>query len=155
VDAFHASQPESEEENVALHTKKSNGSRGSRDMGKVRCFACHKTSHYANKCPNKKESEVAATSSNEMDAFAEKFEDEFSLVATLSNNNRLAKFEDNGTWFVDSGSYRHMTGMMLVLLSVLETGSDCHVKNGAHQACSKGGWMRQILARVMSVFGGG
>jgi hypothetical protein len=49
---------------VALHAKKSSGARGSKDMGKVRCFACHKTSHYASKCPNKKkkkESEVAAT----------------------------------------------------------------------------------------------
>jgi hypothetical protein len=66
-----------------------------------------------------------------MDAFAEKFEDEFSLVATLSSSSRLAEFEDSGAWFVDSGSSRHMTGMRSVFLSVSETGSDCHVKNGA------------------------
>jgi hypothetical protein len=39
---------------VALHAKKGSGAGGSRDMGKVRCFACHKTSHYASKCPIKK-----------------------------------------------------------------------------------------------------
>jgi hypothetical protein len=114
LDATQASQPKSEEEeNVALHAKKSSGAGGSRDMSKVRCFACHKTGHYASKCPNKKkkkESEVAATTSTEMDAFAEKFDDEFSLVATLSSNNKLAEFEDSGAWFVDSGSSRHMTG---------------------------------------------
>jgi hypothetical protein len=126
VDASQASQPKSEEEeeeeNVALHGKKSSGARGSRDKGKVRCFAYHKTGHYASKCPNKKkkkkESEVAATASTEMDAFAEKFEDEFSLVATLSSSNRLADFEDSGAWFVDNGSSLHMMGMRSVFLSV-------------------------------------
>jgi hypothetical protein len=55
VDATQASQPKSEEEeNVALHAKKSSGG-GSRDMSKVKCFACHKAGHYANQCPNKKE----------------------------------------------------------------------------------------------------
>jgi hypothetical protein len=134
VDASQASQPKSEEEeNVVLYAKKSSGAGGSRDMGNVRCFACHKTGHYASKCPNKKkkkESKVAATTFAEMDAFAEKFDEEFSLVATFSSNNRLAEFEDSGAWFVDSGSSHRMTGMRLVFLSVSETGSDCHVKNG-------------------------
>ena len=63
MDASQASQPKSEEEeNVALHAKKSSEVGGLRDMGKVRFFACHKTSHYASKCPNKKkESEGAPT----------------------------------------------------------------------------------------------
>jgi hypothetical protein len=39
----------------------------------------------------RKESEVPATASTEMDAFAEKFNDEFSLVATLSSSTILAK----------------------------------------------------------------
>jgi hypothetical protein len=48
VDSSHASQPKSkEEENVYLHAKKSSGG-GSRDISKVKCFACHKTDHYAN-----------------------------------------------------------------------------------------------------------
>jgi hypothetical protein len=119
---------------VALHAKKGSGEGGSRDMGKVRCFACHKTGHYGNKCPNKKkkESDVAATTSIEMDAFAEKFNDEFSLVATLSSSNRLAELEHSGAWFVDSGSSRHMTGMRSVFLSVSKTSSYCHVKSGVH-----------------------
>jgi hypothetical protein len=98
VDASQASQSKSEEEeNVALHAKNNGGAGGFRDMGKVRCFACRKTGHYANRCPNKKEeSEVATTTSTEMDAFAEKFEDKFSLVVTLSSSCRLAEFEDSG-----------------------------------------------------------
>jgi len=45
VDATQASQPKSEEEeNVALHAKKSIAG-GSKDMSKVECFACHKASH--------------------------------------------------------------------------------------------------------------
>jgi hypothetical protein len=67
-----------------------------------------------------------------MDAFANKFEDEFSLVATLSSSSRLAELEDSGAWFVGSGSSRHMTGMRSVFLSVSETGSDCHVKSRVH-----------------------
>jgi hypothetical protein len=135
VDASQASQSKSEEEeNVALHAKKNSGAGGSRDMGKMRCFACHKTDHYASKYPNKKkkkESEVAATASTEMDAFAEKFEDEFSLIVTLSSSNRLAEFEDSKAWFMDSESSRYMTVMRSVFLSVSETCSDFHVKNGA------------------------
>ena len=111
---------------------------GSRDMGKVKWFASHKTGHYAihllaNHCPNKKnkEAEVATTTSTEMDAFAEKFEDEFSLVATLSSSCRFAEFEDSGAWFVDSGSSCHMARIRSVFLSVSEMGSDYHVKNGA------------------------
>jgi hypothetical protein len=77
------------------------------------------------------EAEVAASTSTEIDEFAEKFEEEFSLVASLSSNKQIAELEDSGAWFVDSGSSRHMTGMRSVFLSVSETGSDCHVKSGA------------------------
>jgi hypothetical protein len=48
VDSSQDSQPKSEEEeNVTIHAKKRSGARGSRDMGKMICFACHKTDYYA------------------------------------------------------------------------------------------------------------
>jgi hypothetical protein len=102
-----------------------------------------------------KEAEVAATTSTKMNAFAEKFEDEFSLVASLSSNNRLAELEDSGAWFVDNGSSRHMTGMRSMFLSVSETGSDCHVKSGAHTRHAVKGVGCQIPARVKWFSGGG
>jgi hypothetical protein len=103
-------------------------------MGKVRCFACQKIGHYASQCPNKKEeeSEVATTTSIEMDAFAKKFDDEFSLVETLFSNNRFAELEESGAWFMDNGSSRHMTGMRSVFLSVSKKDSYCYVKSGMH-----------------------
>jgi hypothetical protein len=86
-----------------------------------------------------------------MDVFGEKFEDEFSLVVTLSSSSRLAEFEDSGAWFMDSGSSRHITGMRSVFLSVSKTGSDYHVKNGARtrHAVKKVGCVRfQLESRV-------
>jgi hypothetical protein len=79
-----------------------------------------------------KKSKVETTTYTEMYAFAKKFDDEFSLVATLSSSNRLVEFEDSGAWFVDNGSSRHMTGMRSVFLSVSKTSSDRHVKSGVH-----------------------
>jgi hypothetical protein len=118
---------------VVLHEKKGSGAGGSKDTGKVICFACHKTDHYASQCPKKKkELEVATTTSTDMDAFAKKIEDEFSLVSSLSINNRLAKLEENGSWFMDSGSSHHMTRMRSVFLSVSETCLDLHVQSGVH-----------------------
>jgi hypothetical protein len=121
---------------VALPVKKSSGAGGSRDRGKVKCFACHKTGHYASQCPNKKkkeeeEAEMAASASTEIDEFAEKFEDGSSLVTSLSSSSGLAELKDSGVWFLESGSSRHMTGMRLVFLSDSETGSDSRVGSGA------------------------
>jgi hypothetical protein len=67
-----------------------------------------------------------------MDAFADKFKDEFSLVATPFNSNRLVELEGGEAWFVDSGSSRHMTQMRSVFLSVSEKDSDCYVKSRMH-----------------------
>jgi hypothetical protein len=67
-----------------------------------------------------------------MDAFAEKFEDEFSLVISLSINIRLAELEDSGAWFMDSGSSHHMARMRLVFFSVSKTSLDLHVQSGVH-----------------------
>jgi hypothetical protein len=89
--------------------------------------------HYASQCPKKKkkkeEAQVATTTSTEIDEFAEKFEEEFSLVASLSSNS-VAELEDIGAWFVDNGSSFHMIGMRSMFLSVSETGSDLHVRVG-------------------------
>jgi hypothetical protein len=104
---------------VALHVKKSNGAGGSRDMGKVKCFACHKIGHYVSQCPKKKkkkkDAKVAATSTK-IDEFVEKFKEEFSLVASLLSSNRFVELEDGGAWFVDNGSSYHMTRMRSMFL---------------------------------------
>jgi hypothetical protein len=97
---------------VALLVKRSSGAGGSKDMGKVKFFACHKTDHYASQCPEKKKKEdakVATTTSTAIDEFVEKFKEEFSLVSSLSSNRRFAELEDNGAWIVGSGSSCHMT----------------------------------------------
>jgi hypothetical protein len=123
VDASQASQPKSEEEeNVALHVK-SGSAGGSRDMSKVKCFACHNIGHYASQSTNKKkkEAQVAASASTEMDDFAKKFEEEFYLVTFLSSSS-FAECGGIGAWIMDSGSSRHMTGVRSMFLRVLDIG---------------------------------
>jgi hypothetical protein len=66
-----------------------------------------------------------------MDDFAEKFEEEFSLVIFLSSGSKFAELEDIGAWIMDNGSSRHMTGMRSIFLSVSEMGSDLRVRCGA------------------------
>jgi hypothetical protein len=67
-------------------------------MRKLRYFACHNIFHYASQCPKKKnknkEMEMETSTSTEIDEFAEKFKDEFSLVASLLNNNKLVELEE-------------------------------------------------------------
>jgi hypothetical protein len=52
--------------------------------------------------PTRRRTEVAATTSTEIDEFAEKFEEEFSLVASLSSSS-VAELEElgHGSWTVD------------------------------------------------------
>jgi len=113
------------EENVSLYAKKG------RDMSKVKCFACHKIDLYAIQCPNKKgkETQVATSTSTEIDDFAKKFKKEFYLVACLLGNGN-ATFGDIRAWFVDTGSSRHMMGIKSMFLNVSETNLDCHVGCG-------------------------
>jgi hypothetical protein len=101
-----------------------------KDMSKVRCFACHKTGHYASQCSNKKKKklEPKVSTSTEIVEFGEKYE-EFFLMTGLVGSGCLV-FEDINVWFVDNGASWHMTGMRSVFLSFSETDSNCVVDSG-------------------------
>ena len=46
-----------------------------KDMSKVKCFACHKTSYYVSQCPNRKgKDERQTAASAQIEDFAKKFE---------------------------------------------------------------------------------
>jgi hypothetical protein len=117
-----------DDKNISLVEK---GNEKKKDMSKVKCFACHKTSHYPSQCLNKKkkkpEPEVAASA--QVADFAEKFEKAFSLMASLMGSGCLVS-EDIDSWFVDSGASRHMTGLRSVFLDLTEIDLDCRVKCG-------------------------
>jgi hypothetical protein len=130
-------QVDKDDENVAL-VGKSNEKK--KDMSKVRCFACHKTGHYASQCPYKKEKklEPEVSASTEIAEFVERHEREFSLINGPLGSGCLV-FEDIVVWFVDSGASRHMTRTRLVFLSLSETDSDCCVGVGtSRQLAVKG-----------------
>jgi hypothetical protein len=64
-----------------------------KDMSKVRCFACHKTGHYASQCLNKKKKkqETEVLASTKIVEFAEKYE-EFSLMTCPVGSDCLEDF---------------------------------------------------------------
>ena len=72
------------DENVSLVVK---GNENKKDMIKVKCFACHKTGHYASQCLNKKKRKK-------------------DLEVSISGSE---EFRDIGALFVHNGASRHMT----------------------------------------------
>jgi len=112
-----------DEENLSLAGKgkmkankgPSNGST-SKVEKEIKCFACHRPWHFTRQCHNKKKGkqkkEVATTT--EVDEFATKFKDEFSLIAYL-----LSSIATN-MWYVNSGAYFHMTRVKEYFTSLKE-----------------------------------
>jgi hypothetical protein len=88
-------------------TSSRQGNKKKFDTNKVKCFAWHQLGNFSSQCPNRKKGkpkkQMVATT--DMDAFAARFEDEFSLLACLSTSMVT------GTWYIDSGASCHMTGV--------------------------------------------
>jgi hypothetical protein len=77
---------------------------GKKDMRKVKGFACHKFGHYAGQCPNKRKKQTTASAT--VEEFSTKFDKDFFLVVYLSTRTT-----HSDTWYIDSGSSRHMIGV--------------------------------------------
>ena len=70
--------------------------------------------------------------------FARRFEKEFllfSLISSVDSNGVV----QNGTWYVDSGASRHMTGIWHIFCIISETGPDRFVQSeGGHARAMQG-----------------
>jgi hypothetical protein len=91
-----------DDKNVSLMVK---SNENKKDMSKVRCFACHKTGHYASHClnNNKKKLKPEVSTSAKVVEFAERYEKKFSLMTGPVGSGCLV-FEDIESWFVDNGA---------------------------------------------------
>jgi hypothetical protein len=100
----------------------------------VKCFACHKSVHYASQCPEWKKGkgksqQVATSVETQVKEFVERFEKDFLLVSCLSSAI------SNGVWFVDNGASHHMTRAHELFTSWLEKDSYLHVELGTNAKC--------------------
>ena len=128
-------------------------------MSKIKCFSCQKTGHYASQCLSRKKSKgkTQVVASVEADDFAERFENDFSLVSCLFGIGVSgAWLEDKDAWVVDSGASSHMMGIRSVFLSVPKTDSNCYVRCGSSTIhTSEGGWNYGLPTRVRGFSRGG
>ena len=111
-------------------------------MSKVRCFACNQYGHYASQCLEKKkkkkeEDTVVAATAEEAD-FARRFKKEFSFFSLISSSDSNGVVQ-NGTWYIDSGASRHMTGIWHIFCIIAETGPNRFVHpEGGHARAMRG-----------------
>jgi hypothetical protein len=135
--------------NVALVVK---GNEKKKDMSKAKCFACHKTDHYASQCLNrkKKKLEPEVSASVEVAEFAERYEKEFSLMIGPVGSVCLV-FEDIESWLVDSGASRLEVSFPRFYRDRLRLQSELWSRP---TTCSKGGWKGEIPTRVRRFSGG-
>ena len=118
-----------DEENVALSAKSKKKSK--KDLSKVQCFVCSQYGHFASQRPEKKkkeeeEEDTIVAASAEVEDFARRFKKEFSLFSLISSVGRNGVVQ-NGTWYVDNGASRHMTGTWHIFCIISETGPDWFV----------------------------